>query len=123
MGRRLRGVHPSCIVYGRERSAGSATRGVNHFTSYVEFGVWARTVSENRRYPSWVRYSGTGLELAGATAGLALVGYWIDGKYGTAPWALLAGVVIGIVGGLYNLVKESMAAMREAGRDDQNKPE
>ena len=73
---------------------------------------------EGRRFPGWVRYSGAGLELAGATAGLALVGYWIDRKFGTAPWALLAGVVIGIVGGLYNLVKQSLAAMREAGDDD-----
>jgi F0F1-type ATP synthase assembly protein I len=75
-------------------------------------------VTENRRFPGWVKYSGAGLELAGATAGLALVGYWIDRKFGTAPWALLAGVVIGIVGGLYNLVKQSLAAMREAGDDD-----
>ena len=79
------------------------------------------TVTENRRSPGWVRYSGAGLELAGATAGLALVGYWIDGKLDTAPWALLAGVAIGIVGGLYNLVKESLAAMREAGKDDERR--
>jgi hypothetical protein len=30
-------------------------------------------------------------------------------------------VVIGIVGGLYNLVKTSMAAMREAGKDDEKR--
>jgi F0F1-type ATP synthase assembly protein I len=59
-----------------------------------------------------------GLELAGATAGLALLGYWIDGKYGTAPWGILGGVIIGIVGGLYNLVRESMAAAREARSED-----
>ena len=70
------------------------------------------------RMPGWVRYSGIGFELAGATAGLALAGYWIDGKFGTAPWGLLGGVFIGIVGGLYNLVKESLAAVREAGRAD-----
>lgn len=69
----------------------------------------------------WVKYSGIGLELAGATAGFALVGYWIDKKFGTTPWALLAGVVIGIVGGLYNLIKESLAAMRDAGNDDRNR--
>jgi F0F1-type ATP synthase assembly protein I len=78
-------------------------------------------VTENRRFPSWVKYSGAGLELAGATAGLALIGYWIDRRFGTTPWAILAGVVIGIVGGLYNLVKTSMAAMREAGKDDEKR--
>jgi len=70
------------------------------------------------RFPAWVRYSGVGLELAGATAGLALVGYWVDGKFGTSPWGILIGVFIGIVGGLYNLVKESLAAAREAQQDD-----
>src|SRR5215510_14070205 len=75
------------------------------------------------RFPGWVRYSGIGLELAGATAGLALVGYWIDGKFGTSPWGILIGVVIGIVGGLYNLVKESLAAVREAQQEDaRNEP-
>ena len=74
------------------------------------------------RFPGWVRYSGAGLELAGATAGLALVGYWVDSKYGTSPWGILIGVAIGIVGGLYNLVRESLAAIREA-KDDDAKPE
>ena len=75
-------------------------------------------MSAERRFPGWVRYSGVGLELAGATAGLALVGYWIDGRYGTGPWGLLGGVVIGIVGGLYNLVRESLQALREAKTED-----
>jgi ATP synthase protein I len=68
--------------------------------------------------PGWVRYSGIGLELAGATGGLALVGYWIDSWLGTAPWGLLGGVVIGIVGGLFNLIRESQNAIREAQAED-----
>jgi F0F1-type ATP synthase assembly protein I len=72
----------------------------------------------NKGFPGWIRYSGAGLELAGATAGLALFGYWIDGKFGTAPWGIVTGVVVGIVGGLYNLVKESLRAVREAGDED-----
>jgi len=75
-------------------------------------------VTADRRFPGWVRYSGVGLELAGATAGLALLGYWIDGKFGTSPWGILGGVIIGIVGGLYNLVKQSLEAVREAKKDD-----
>ena len=76
-------------------------------------------MSADRRFPGWVRYSGVGLELAGATAGLALVGYWIDGRFGTQPWGILGGVVIGLVGGLYNLVRESLEAVREAKTEDQ----
>jgi ATP synthase protein I len=72
------------------------------------------------RFPGWVRYSGVGLELAGATAGLALVGYWVDGRFGTRPWGTLIGVVIGLVGGLYNLVRESLAAVRQAKADDES---
>jgi len=65
-----------------------------------------------------VRYSGVGLELAGATAGLALVGYWVDRHFGSQPWGLLAGVIIGLVGGLYNLIRESLAAVRDAAAED-----
>ena len=71
-----------------------------------------------RRFPGWVRYSGVGLELAGATAGLALVGYWIDSRFGTGPWGILGGVVIGLVGGLYNLVRQSLAAVQEGQTED-----
>ena len=75
-------------------------------------------MSGDQRFPGWVRYSGLGLQLAGATAGLALVGAWIDRRFASAPWGLLGGVVIGLVGGLYNLVRESLQAIREAKSDD-----
>ena len=75
-------------------------------------------MSADRRFPGWVRHSGIGLELAGATAGLALVGYWIDGRFGTTPWGIVVGVVIGLTGGLYNLVRESLAAVKEAQAED-----
>jgi F0F1-type ATP synthase assembly protein I len=72
----------------------------------------------DQRFPGWVRYSGLGIELAGAVAGLTLVGYWIDGKFGTSPWGLLGGMAMGLIGGTYNLVKASLAAAREAGTDE-----
>jgi F0F1-type ATP synthase assembly protein I len=85
-------------------------------------------MSADRRFPGWVRFSGVGLELAGAMAGLAFIGYWIDRKFGTAPWGILGGVVFGLVGGLYNMVKQSLEAVREgkaedtAARDDRSGP-
>ena len=72
----------------------------------------------DRGYPSWVRHAGIGLELAGAVAGFALIGYWIDSRYGTSPWGLVVGVGLGLVGGLYNFVKQSLQATREAQEDD-----
>jgi F0F1-type ATP synthase assembly protein I len=60
------------------------------------------------------------LELAGATAGLALVGYWVDSRFGTSPWGTLVGVIVGLGGGLYNLIRQSLAAVREAQADDRS---
>ena len=76
-------------------------------------------MAADRRFPGWVRYSGVGLELAGATAGLAFIGYWVDRRFGTEPWGILGGVILGLVGGLYNLVRESLQAVREAKVEDQ----
>ena len=80
-------------------------------------------MSADRRFPGWVRYSSVGIELAGAVAGLALVGYWLDRRFGTTPWGILGGVVIGLVGGLYNLVRESLEAVREARTEDKERGE
>ena len=80
-------------------------------------------MSADRRFPGWVRYSSVGIELAGAVAGLALVGYWLDRRFGTTPWGILGGVVIGLVGGLYNLVRESLEAVREARIEDKERSE
>lgn len=58
------------------------------------------------------RYAGLGIELGAAIGGGALLGYWIDRKYGTAPVALLVGVSIGMVGGMYNLIRQALQMMR-----------
>jgi F0F1-type ATP synthase assembly protein I len=76
-------------------------------------------MSADSRFPGWVRHSGVGLELAGALAGFALIGYWIDRWYETEPWGLVIGVILGMVGGLYNLVRQSLQAVREARIDDE----
>lgn len=76
-------------------------------------------MARNDGSPDWVRYSGSGLELAGAVAGFALIGYWIDRHYGSDPWGILVGVILGLVGGMYNFVRQSLQAAREARRSDE----
>lgn len=50
------------------------------------------------------RYASLGMQFA-ATIGLfAWAGWWLDGKLGTRPIALIVGVLLGFVGGLVSLV-------------------
>ena len=64
--------------------------------------------------------SSIGFEVVGTVAGGALVGYWIDRHYKSAPWGLLIGSVLGLLAGLYNLVREALRINRgpEAGLAD-----
>lgn len=70
------------------------------------------TGPEPRRRPSrgWSRAAGAGLELAATLVGCCLAGYWLDLKLNSSPWALLILAVLGIVGGLYNLIRREVRA-------------
>lgn len=57
------------------------------------------------------RLAGAGVELAASVGGCCALGYWIDKKLDSSPWALLIGAAVGIVGGLYNLVRRSLHEM------------
>jgi len=58
-----------------------------------------------------VRLAGLGMELAGAIVGFSLLGYWIDRHWqNERPWALVVCASLGIVGGLYNLIRKSVHA-------------
>ena len=59
---------------------------------------------------SALRYAGLGMELVGAVAGFAFLGFWIDRHYETSPWGVLISTVLGLIGGLYNLIRQSLAA-------------
>ena len=71
----------------------------------------------------WTRLAGMGTELAGAVLAFTLLGWWIDRKLETDPWGVLIGACLGIVGGLYNLVRvavrESLGVDKEAQEDQQ----
>jgi ATP synthase protein I len=69
----------------------------------------------NKKPPTGTRMLGVGFELAAAVAGFTLIGYWVDRHFGYGPWGVIVGAVLGLVGGMYNLIRESLIASKEAG--------
>jgi F0F1-type ATP synthase assembly protein I len=49
-----------------------------------------------------------GFELVCAVAGFTLVGIWIDRHFSCGPWGTLIGLLLGAVGGFYNLFRGTL---------------
>jgi F0F1-type ATP synthase assembly protein I len=60
---------------------------------------------------SWHRMAGVGVEFVVAVGLFAAVGWWLDGKFGTSPWLLIAGCGLGFAVGLWNMVKAAKQMM------------
>ena len=63
---------------------------------------------ENESSP-W-RYAGLGLQFAGTTGLFVFMGYELDKRMGWTPWGLVGLGMLGLVGGLYLLIKEVIKA-------------
>lgn len=66
---------------------------------------------------SGMRYAGLGIEVAAGVGLLSLLGWWLDGRFGTAPWGLVIGAILGLVGGMANLLRTALSAADPPGRD------
>ena len=51
------------------------------------------------------RYAGASYTLVGGIILLGGIGYVLDGWWGTKPWLLLIGLLLGIVVGFYEIIK------------------
>ena len=61
-------------------------------------------VAPSRR-PSPLAYMGLGIELVAPILLGVFVGRWLDGRWGTEPWLLVAGSVLGLVLGFYSFLR------------------
>ena len=52
---------------------------------------------------------GSGIQLAAAVVFFIFAGRWLDGKFGTAPWLMLVGALVGVGGGMYNFIRTAIA--------------
>lgn len=65
-------------------------------------------MTENTKFRG-MRFAGLGMEFAAAVAGLTLLGLWIDRRFDTEPWGVLVGAGVGIIGGMYNMIRQALA--------------
>jgi F0F1-type ATP synthase assembly protein I len=63
----------------------------------------------------WKGLSGIGFELVAAVAGFTLIGYGWDRHFGSRPWGLLTGAILGLIGGMYNMIRQSLSAFKQDG--------
>ena len=50
------------------------------------------------------RYGAIAFEFSGGIAAGAFIGWWLDERYGTQPYALLATTLLAVVGGFVRLI-------------------
>lgn len=62
-------------------------------------------------------YMTLGLQLAITVVLFFFLGRWLDGKFGTDPWLMLAGLVIGVGGGLTSFLRKVIALGKEEDRE------
>jgi F0F1-type ATP synthase assembly protein I len=63
--------------------------------------------------PSLMRHAGMGFELTAVVLGFAAIGYWVDRSFETFPRGTAIGAVLGIIGGMYNFLREALQLTRE----------
>ena len=54
-------------------------------------------------------YLTLGLQLAITVIVFFFIGRWLDGAFGTAPWLMLAGLAVGVTGGMISFFRTVIA--------------
>jgi F0F1-type ATP synthase assembly protein I len=65
-----------------------------------------------------------GLQLAITVVAFFFLGRWLDGKFGTDPWLMLGGLLLGAGGGLAAFLRKAMDMGKQEDREtDERKKE
>jgi F0F1-type ATP synthase assembly protein I len=62
---------------------------------------------------NWGKLASSGFEIAAGVGLGTVVGLWCDRKFGSSPWGLIIGLVLGCAGGMYLLIKETIRANKD----------
>lgn len=74
--------------------------------------------ARTRGYYRSLSASSVGLELAVSVILCLLIGRWLDGRYGTTPWFMIGGVILGFTAGMRAVYRHVATADREAARSE-----
>jgi F0F1-type ATP synthase assembly protein I len=66
-------------------------------------------------------YLTLGLQLAITVVVFFFLGRWLDGKFGTDPWLMLAGLAVGVTGGLAAFLMKAIALGKEEDRETEER--
>lgn len=58
-----------------------------------------------RLYREAAPYLALGVQLAATVVIMFYVGYWADDHFGTKPWFMIVGLMLGVTAGFYNFFK------------------
>ena len=70
------------------------------------------------RTGGWVvagKLSAVAFEFTGTIAGSMLLGWFADGYFGTEPWLLILGALLGTCGGFYQMIRSLRLLQRRDG--------
>jgi F0F1-type ATP synthase assembly protein I len=57
--------------------------------------------------------AGIGLEFVASVLVLGWLGWFLDGRWGTTPWLMLAGGALGFAAGLWMLIRTAKQAFKD----------
>ena len=66
----------------------------------------------------YARYAGLGVQFAGTLVVFGAIGWWLDGKLGTEPWLMVAGIFVGFFGAMISIVKQVPPASKPSKTKD-----
>jgi len=61
-----------------------------------------------------------GIQLALAVVAFFFLGRWLDALFGCAPWLMLAGLALGIVGGLVQFFRVALALGKKEDKETED---
>jgi len=77
--------------------------------------------NQAKTYRTYIKTSAVGLEFALAIGISALIGYYLDKRFGWSPWGLIIGMIIGTLAGVKRLWTFSKEYLAKEDSDDESK--